>query len=115
MDCLYIQAKRAGKPLTNHLITCCLLKRSEAAQRKWFSHTMHTYKKKLLTKVVCPDKTVNIAVDGDVWQQNKQTNDAFSVVSYNHRSSPFMVIKLKLLFPETMLSNAKVDLLNDVQ
>ena len=29
--------------------------------------------------------------------------------------SPLMVIKLKLLFPETMLSNAKVDLLNDVQ
>ena len=70
---------------------------------------MHTYKMNLLTK------TVNIAVDRDAWQQNKQTNNAFSAASYNHRSSPFMVIKLKLLFPETMLSNAKVDLLNDVQ
>ena len=113
MDCLYIQAKRAGKLLTSHLITCWPLKRSEAAQGKWFSHTMH--KMKLLTKVVCPDKTVNIFNDRDVWQQNKQTNDVFSVASYNHRSSPFMVIKLKLLFPETILSTAKVDLLNDVQ
>ena len=78
---------------------------------------MHTKKMKLLTKVaVCPDKTVNIAVDRDVWQQNKQTNNAFSVGSYNHRSLyPFMVIELKLLFLETMLSTTKVDLLNDGQ
>ena len=59
----------------------------ETAQGKWFSHTMHTHKVKLLTKVaLCPDKTVNIAVYGDIWQQDKQTNNAFSVASYNHRS-----------------------------
>ena len=57
---------------------------SETAQGMLFSHTMHTYKMKLLTKVAfCPDKTVNIAVYGDGWQQNKQTNkqtnDVFSV------------------------------------
>ena len=87
MGCLYIQAKRAGKRLTNHLITFWPLKGSETAQGKWFSHTMHTHKVKLLTKVaLCPDKTVNIAVYGDIWQQNKQTNNAFSVASYNHRS-----------------------------
>ena len=71
-------------------------------------------KMKLLTKVVCPDKTVNIFNHICV-ATNKQTNDVFSVASYNHRSSPFVVIKLKLLFPETILSTAKVDLLNDVQ
>ena len=38
----------------------------------------------------------------------KQTNDAFSVASYNHRSKPFMVIE-KLLFSETAAfrNNAK--------
>ena len=78
---------------------------------------MHTYKMKLFTTVAfCPDKTVNIAIDREIWQQNKQTNAAFSsVASYNHKSLPFMVIELKLLFPETMLSTTKVDLLNDAQ